>query len=547
MEEQIDARPPPKPLKRKQIELKDASFIHLLDTGGQPPFQEVLPLLLDVPQHIQVFNAAHSLDERVPIMYCTDDHTRVCLEDAEWGRDMMQRSFTSMLTLAQKCSKQLASFWQEESPLPKLHIFVVGTRKDQLIKEGRLDEATQDITTFLEELDGKPYYHSIEWDSSTGKPFFLIDTMADEDDRASVSHLRKSLSSKESSLKLDVPVAWFFCQEITCCTSKKFFRLQDLEAFCQKHKFVDDEKAYSQFCALLQLFSLLGFYSFFNLKGVSDKDNFVCTDTGVFLREVSKLLAVQFVKPKGAGMATFTKAGILSYTPRLFQDLGMSQEMDPKWFLDALQHLGIAGQSSKDQPEYFIPAVLPQSSEIQDPASSVAPLCFAYIIKAGLSSYSDMPRGVFCRLAVELMQQGWRIIPKESSRTLLKFRWKELMIFFKEGPGLIGLIPQVVENLPLSDLHARCEVLLDTVRDCLSFSTEAVLGSNCNVAKLAVGFVCPCSEVDISHLAVRSEVGNSLDCCVKYNPQRYTQRHCVWFSSVDGMEMSSSRSVHVDG
>ena len=151
------------------------------------------------------------------------------------GRDM-QRSFSSMLTMAKKCSRQLASFQQKQSPLPKLHIFVVGTRKDQLIKEGRLDEATQDITTFLEELDGKPYHHPIEWDSSTGKPFFLIDTMADEDGIASVNHLCKNLSSKESSLKLDVPVVWFFCQEITRSTPKKFFRLHDLEAFCRKHK-----------------------------------------------------------------------------------------------------------------------------------------------------------------------------------------------------------------------------------------------------------------------------------------------------------------------
>ena len=111
VEEQIDARPPPKPLKigqdqydiaildeqysqllqemggkGKQIELKDAFFIHLLDTGSQPLFQEVLPLLLDVPcTYIQVFNAAHSLDERVPITYRSDDHTWGLLEDAERG------------------------------------------------------------------------------------------------------------------------------------------------------------------------------------------------------------------------------------------------------------------------------------------------------------------------------------------------------------------------------------------------------------------------------------------------------------------------------
>ena len=62
---------------------------------------------------------------------------------------MMQRSFSSMQTMAQKCSKQLASFQQKQSPLPELRIFVVSTCKDQLIKEGSLDKGTQDITAFL--------------------------------------------------------------------------------------------------------------------------------------------------------------------------------------------------------------------------------------------------------------------------------------------------------------------------------------------------------------------------------------------------------------
>ena len=43
----------------KRIEIKDASFIHLLDTGGQSCFQDILPLLLDVPRtYIHVFDAS---------------------------------------------------------------------------------------------------------------------------------------------------------------------------------------------------------------------------------------------------------------------------------------------------------------------------------------------------------------------------------------------------------------------------------------------------------------------------------------------------------
>ena len=446
--------------KGKRIELINASFIHLLDTGGQPSFQDVLPLLLDVPStYVQVFNAARSLDERVPISYHSDDHTRVCLEEgAELSRDMMLRSFCSMQTVAQKCSKQLASFLQKGSPEPQLCIFVVGTHKDKLMKEGRLVKATQDITAFLEGLEGKPYYHSIEWDSSAGRPFFLVDAMAGKDDRASVNSLRECLSSRGSPLKLDVPVMWFICQEITRrCTEKKFFRLQDLEAFCRKHKFIDGVNAASQFRALLQLFSLLGFYSFFNLEGVPDKDNFVCTDTGVFLKEVSKLLAVQFTDTKSGLMKNFKKYGILANTPQLFTLLKMNPDIDRKWFLEALQHLGIAARlHCKGQPEYFIPTALPHKSAVPHPQCSVEPFCFTYEMKEGSSSFYDMPRGVFCRLAVKLIQNEWNILKDKCSRLLLKLRepQKVFDIFLEDCAGYISIIPQVlVKFFTAEELH----------------------------------------------------------------------------------------------
>ena len=521
-----------------RIRLKDASFIHLLDTGGQPSFQDVLSLLLDVPcTYIQVFDASRSLYERLPITYRPDDHTELHSDGAENGRDIMLRSFCSMQTMSQKCSKELASFLQEDSPLPQLRIFVVGTHKDELIKQGRLDEATKDIKTFLGTLKGKPYYKFIQWDSK-GRQFFLINAMAGNEG-AYVNDLRERISSK-GYLKLDVPVMWFICQEVTRCTPKKFFRLQDLEAFCRKHGFVDGENAASQFRALLQLLSLLGFYSFFDLKDVPDEDNFVCTDRGVFLKEVSTLLAVQFRDPMGAEMEALKETGILVSTQECFQQLGICQEMDAQWFLKALQHLGIAAElHSKDGcQEYFIPAVLPQSLSTQDPVASVAPLCLTYTIKWGSASYSYLPQGVFCHLAVELIQK-WKICKKEeNTRTLLLFRWREFEVFLTESSGYIRLIPQVVQKIStLPELHTGCVQLLGTVKSCLSLSTEAVLGSNFrNVAELAVGFECPCKEVDMPHIAVPSETGKSLDCLETCRSQSYSNEQRIWFSSVDGVD-----------
>ena len=274
----------------QSINLKNASFIHLLDTGGQPSFQDALPLLLDVPcTYIQVFNTAQDLDQPVPITYRRDDHTEESLPpSAETGWEMMLRSFSSMHTMANKSPRGLPSFQQEQGQLPQLRIFVVGTFKDQLVEEGRLKEAVQDISKRLRELEGKPYYRCIQKDTE-GQPCYLINNMADkEDDRADINSLREHLSSTRSSLKLKVPVMWYICEQITQGTAQKFFRFQDLKAFCLKQKFIGANGAEEQFRSLLKLFSLLGFYVFFDLKDVPDEANYVCTDKGVFVKEVSQ-------------------------------------------------------------------------------------------------------------------------------------------------------------------------------------------------------------------------------------------------------------------
>ena len=200
----------------ESINLKDASFIHFLDTVGQPSFQDALPLLLEVPcTYIQVFNVAHDLDQPVPITYRCDDHTEESLPpSAETGWEMMLRSFSSMQAMAQKCSKKLAAFQQERGQLPQLRISVVGSYKDQLVEEGRHKEAVTDIRKRLKELRRKPYYKFITWDAD--QPFYLVNSMADEEDEKDcIKCLCKHLSSEESTLELNVPVMWYMCQQIT--------------------------------------------------------------------------------------------------------------------------------------------------------------------------------------------------------------------------------------------------------------------------------------------------------------------------------------------
>ena len=534
----------------QSINLKDASFIHLLDTGGQPSFQDALPLLLDVPcTYIQVFNAAQDLDQPVPITYRRDDHTEESFPpSAETGWEMMLRSFSSMHTMVNKSPRELPCFLQEEGQLPQLRIFVVGTFKDQLVEEGRLKDAVQDISKRLRELKGKPYYRCIQKDTE-GQPCYLINNMADkEDDRADVNSLREHLSSARSSLKLKVPVMWYICEQITQGTTQKFFKFLDLKAFCLKQKFIGANGADEQFRSLLKLFSLLGFYAFFDLKDVPDEANYVCTDKGVFVREVSKLLAVQFLQaPRCHAVEVFKRNGIMSNNAELFEELGIIEEVDRSWFLAALEHVGLLARyasAADHSTSYFMPIALPLGKTELPDRGSVASLCVTFTFHSPDNPlvYTDLPRGVFCRLAVELSKGSWMPVPEESDRTTVKFHSEKFDLYLTEAPGFIRLTPVLIDELEgkehLAELHMLCSEMYDTLRRSVLPSAVDVLGEQFSqTAKVTFGFECGCGKVP--HIATpRAATGKSLICQSTQKCHDSVKKERIWFSPVDNTEVS---------
>ena len=530
------------------IKLKDASFIHLLDTGGQPSFQDALPLLLHSPcTYIQVFNAARDLDQPVPITFRRDDHTEESLPPSnETGWEMMLRSFSSMHTMSHKCSKELASFQLEGSQLPQFRIFVVGTFKDQLVGEGRHEEAAQDISKRLRELEEKPYYCCIKKDPA-GQPFYLINNMTVMgDEGAYLKGLRRDLSDSCSSFKLEVPLTWYICKQYTQDSPQKFFRFQELKTFCLEHKFIDANDADEQFHSFLKLFSLLGFYSFFNLKDVPVEANYVCTDRGVFLREVSKLLAVQFLKaPRCHSVEVFKQNGIISSNMEIFEELGIIKEIDRSWFLAALEHIGLVARYAPASNDYFMPVALPLGKTKLPDHSSMASLCltFTFCSPGNPLVYTDLPRGIFCRLAVELTRR-WEAIPKESDRTTVKFHSEEFELYLTEAPGFISLTPVLVEELEgkelLAELHELCRRLYDTLRESIILSTKDVLGEQFRqTVEIKFGFECGCGRVP--HLATpASAKARSLICQATNNRRKLLNREKIWFIPVESAKVRFS-------
>ena len=527
--------------------LQTARFVHLLDSGGQPTFQDALPLLLQVPcTYVLVFDASQDLDKPLHITYRCEGATEVEQTISETAWEMLLRLLSSIHTLVQKGTRSMADFQEKGGRLPQIRILLVGTFKDLLIREGRLQEAIEELNRRIISLEKKPYYKHIARDSN-GRPFFLINNMMyldavgnAEEEQACLTELRRLLSDPAASLKLQVPLGWFQFELVTRQVKEKFFKVSELQKLALKLKCVSRAE---EFRSLLTLFHFLGFFTYFEQEGISD---IVCTDNTIFLKEVSKLLAVQYLRvPKTQAVQAFKEKGILTLDEHLADELSLSKELDRPWLLRVLCHLGLTAcyaQSGAGLPKYFFPAALRSQGTQELAAGSVEPLLVAFVFKEdAFDATHDMPRGIFCHLAVELaVNRGWTVIPEQSTRLAIKFRWKELVVIIEESVGFIRVVPIISSHTDCNadKLHDRCHAVMSTIKEAVEESAQAVFGDQfTDRANVDLGFLCSCA-IQSPHLAVPS--GGSIVCQMSQTDQRLLQAHRVWFSQVQGAEVSVS-------
>ena len=537
------------PSLREGMQLNGARFVHLLDTGGQPSFQAVLPLLLDVPcTYVLVFNAAEGLNAPVPITYRPDDTTVVesgSRPETAWA--MMLRSLSSAYTLVHKVSGDVRALLVDNC-LPPLRTVIVGTFADQLEQMGNIATATEEISMQIQQLENKPYYSSLI-PNSDGQLFHLVNNMPHQEasertprEKASINKLREVLSHPAGALNAKIPIGWYQFEMVSRMVDQKFFNFSELLDHAHELKCITSADP-SEFCSLLQLFHSLGVFTFIDREDVS---HMVCTDSSVFLQVVSKLLAVYFIKdPKCIAVRIFKETGILSLDTSLFNELGISKEVDPVWLLRCLCYLGVAAclsLPSADALEYFIPAALPsEDKENVSEHGSVAPLMVAFQFQTNaFFSTEDLPHGIFARLAVELANKGWKVIRKKNTCLVIRFRREDLTLSIIESAGCIRIIPivSVHAKCSVAELHERCTAVRSTVEAAIQTSAQAVFGLKfTEKAKPIFAFICPC-EASPTHLAVPS--GNTLVCNLSSDDQEYMTSQKVWFCPIEGAQVSDA-------
>ena len=549
------------------LDQRQLTLIHLFDSGGQLAFQDTLPLLIGTPcTYITVFNASVDLDQPVDITYRAQDRSeaKLDLQLSQW--DMMLRTFSSVHTMEYKCNEGIKQVLQDGSTLPHSRIAVVGTHKDQLetLPNHLQDDLKKKIATYLGDIEqSKPYYLLHD---HANRLYFLTETLK-EIDQVYMNSLREILSSRECILPLKVPLMWLMVELTTRRVPDWIFIPYDvLKLFCQQEEYIIEEDADAQFHSLVLFLHTLGFYAYYDLEGISNADNWVCTDAATLYREVSKLLVIQYIKrPTREATQLLKSTGIIvvGQHSELFEEIDLLPTIDHNWFFAVLQNIGIAAEciyknsKSSSSKELFIPLALPFNRVAPPKQTSVANLCFTLWFTEKSRAYSercDLPRGIFPRLVVYLADRkreptSWRLDPRKSDRTDMKFLHNNSTIFLRERPGHLEvaillhkaffdsfeLCPPTQAAIKLCEF---CSSIGDAVRTALEYTCREVFGGGfTETAIIRRGFPCSCMGESSSHLALVNEedlgkqINSSL--CVRRDPEfeRLTPQQQVWFPS----------------
>ena len=547
------------------IALDKARFLHVIDSGGQPNFQDILPLLLAIPcTYIQVFDASKDFHEPIKTTYRPQEGVELPLSssqplETQW--EFIQHSLSSMQTMAHKFACKDLEIFKGTCPEPR--IIIAGTFKDKVLASGKSEKIISDVKQRIKSLEGKPYFRHIQRPDSSG--FFLVDNhmtihnkgTGEGVDATYLNKFRKCISDKRGILKLDVPLMWFLLELVTRRIEKKFFKEDELKRICLKNGYIDDCKTDEQFFCLLKLLHVLGFYAYFDLdpQYLRGSANYVCTDATALYREVSKLLAVQYTPAPSGTTEEFKITGIIQFPyDNLLSELGIITDVDPVWFLEVLHHVGIAARltPSRDTPSYFIPSCLPYGKAKVPTYSSVGPLCITFVFKRNsFTTHCDLPRSVFCRLVVELADREWEVIMSGSDRKSVKFSYPEARthVYLTEKPGHIQCKVVIDKSAalsphsdPLQEIHRHCSAIRARLEKNLHHITQQVFGEKFHeIAQIRPVLPCSC-QPDVRYTAPVDNSGVAT-CfhCGSFPKLPPSQK--VWFSPPDPSKAMVSCSL----
>ena len=506
--------------------LMNVKFIYLLDSGGQPPFREMLPHFV---QESSAFVLTQKLNEKL------DFKPRIRYREK---RGKVDEGYESPLTNEQILYQYVQAVQSQNSK-----VFVVGTHKDKEMEctdETRAMKDKKLIEAFDKVIDQLEMY-------MVGDPdqlMFPVDSTSRGKEVEEVAQVfKKRVMQTCMDNKMKIPLPWFVLEKLLELLAQKMgVNVLSIEECCEaaKRKLLMPRHECGAAINYLGKLNII-FYRPDILPDV------VFSNAQIILDKITELVRCNHALRTKGGTTSAVPSCMQSNEKRKFRDFGQVTPMLLKnafpshyrdryftapHFLKLLEGLMIAGRL--ENGEHFIPSLLPDL-----PAGKIAGYRASQKHPAALVIHYPkkwVPVGVMPSLVVYLQNNcQWTLT--RSSPTCV---YHNCIQFQLPGgkPGSVVLI----DSTKFLEIHVRTTLVPDSKlctdigNDVLKGLKEAHKSLHYDSAEAEIGFLCSggCG-IKEAHVATLDANREAWRCSEDQNTGEYLdERHTYWIEILRG-------------
>ena len=398
-------------------------WLYVIDSGGQPAYQELLPLFTRAASlNIITLDLSKSFDEKFKLEYRIGGKYFPC-----HSKSTQLAIFQSAVSTG-AIFKPLDISHVTRKPTHSMHL-VLGTHCDKLwfhntlrIREGSLQSA---ISTM------QPYLRDCVICKPNGSIIFPVNTMAKSRKRAKYNEeICQAIRSHGSaaSLEIKIPIQWFAFE--LSLPNKSIIPIEDALSIGERYGMSEDNTKQA-----LQYFHDVGLKLYYpEVTGV------VFIDPKPILEILSQLLALTYVNDDECQDLILIKRLPLSVTNNLKEgffnedvfdylkskaDIFSQPQFQLPDLVKLLLHLHIITEvEGNDEGSYFIPYALPSYDNLAAPRVPAKPLLIVWREEKYKSKHIlPVPQGIFPLTIIHLLNQKQHVteIPP-STKDCYKYR-----------------------------------------------------------------------------------------------------------------------------
>ena len=507
---------------------KSDHWLYVIDSGGQPAYQELLPLFTRAASlNIITLDLSKPLNERFDLMYRID------------GKYFPCHSKSSQLAFFQSAVSTGASFKPldisciSKKPTHSMHL-VLGTHYDK-VSDATLKEKEEILKSSMSSLESYLQDCVIRHKKSI---IFPVNTIAASEERAKYSEeICKAiwLDGSGASLQIKIPIRWFAFE--LSLPEQSIVSVKEALSIGERYGMKEEDT--KQALRYFHDVSLMLYYP--------EVTNVVFIDSKPILEILSQLLALTYVNDKNARalilinpvsriVTNNLKEGF--FNEDIFEHLKSKSivfslpEFQLSDLIRLLLHLNIITKLEDEQKgQYFIPYALPSYNEpVSIKETNAKPLVIVWREEKS-EEILPVPTGLFPLTIVHLLNQK-EYVTKISPSTSEYYKFRDAMslkITFTQKHTLHLINRYTHIEVYFTGPTEHCPLVRKLITTAIDNSSDAMHLKHNHVN----AFACPYNER--CYCIVNEDHHKVVDCTVCGESPDISNDYWYWFNDVQGM------------